>query len=203
MTFSEAANLEQVWWEQNISENSRSLIELPITDTIFTDGSSMGWGASSQFGKINGRQIDKERDLHIDNLELLAILINFESFKINFLRKHVKIMSDSAIAISHINNVGGSKSITYHEIAKKVWERAKMQGIWISAAHIPGQKNIDTDKIQTMAVIDLFATRANKKINRYISWKPDADSIFTDVFSVTQEKYFNYCFPLLASFVEY
>ena len=36
-----------------------------------------------------------------------------------------------------------------------------------------------------MAVIDLFATRANKKINRYISWKPDADSIFTDVFSVT------------------
>lgn len=47
MTFSEAANLEQVWWEQNISENSRSLIELPITDTIFTDGSSMGWGASS------------------------------------------------------------------------------------------------------------------------------------------------------------
>ena len=78
-----------------------------------------------------------------------------------------------------------------------------MQGIWISTAHIPGQKNIDTDKIQTMAVIDLFATRANKKINRYISWKPDADSIFTDVFSVTQEKYFNYCFPLLASFVEY
>lgn len=119
MTFSEAANLEQVWWEQNISENSRSLIELPITDTIFTDGSSMGWGASSQFGKINGRQIDKERDLHIDNLELLAILINFESFKINFLRKHVKIMSDSAIAISHINNAGCSKSITYHEIAKK------------------------------------------------------------------------------------
>ena len=28
-------------------------------------------------------------------------------------------MSDSAIAISHINNAGGSKSITYHEIAKK------------------------------------------------------------------------------------
>ena len=47
MTLSEAANLELVWWEQNISENSRLLIELPITDTIFTDGSRMGWGASS------------------------------------------------------------------------------------------------------------------------------------------------------------
>ena len=144
MTLAEEANLELVWSEQSISENSRSLIELPIIDTIFTDGSSMGWGPSSKFRKINGHQTDKERDLHIDNLELLAIVINFESFKINFLGKHVKIMSDSATAISYVNNVDGSKSITYYEIAKEIWERAKMQGIWISATHIPGQKNIDT-----------------------------------------------------------
>ena len=54
MTLSDAANLELVWWEQSISESSRSLIELPITNTIFTDASNMGWRASSQFGKING-----------------------------------------------------------------------------------------------------------------------------------------------------
>ena len=54
-------------------------------------------------------------------------------------------MSDCATAISYVNNVDGSKSITYYEIAKEIWERAKMQGIWISTAHIPGQKNIDTD----------------------------------------------------------
>ena len=46
MTLSEAANLELVWWEKNM-ENLRSLIELPITDTIFSDASNMGWGASS------------------------------------------------------------------------------------------------------------------------------------------------------------
>ena len=38
--------------------------------------------------------------------------------------------------------------------------------------------------------IDLFSTRANKKVNKYISWKPDTDSIATDAFSVTWEKYF-------------
>ena len=54
MTLSEAANLELVWWEQNISESSRPLIELPLTDTILTDASNMGWRTSSQFGKING-----------------------------------------------------------------------------------------------------------------------------------------------------
>ena len=48
-TLLEAANLELVWWEQNLSESSRSLTELPITDTIFADASNMSWGASSQF----------------------------------------------------------------------------------------------------------------------------------------------------------
>ena len=45
------------------------------------------------------------------------------------------------------------------------------------------------------ANIDLFATRANKKINKYISWKCDSDSIAIDAFSVTWEKCFNHCFP--------
>ena len=67
---SDAANLELVCWEQNISESSRSLIELPITDTIFTDASNMGWGASFQFGKINGQSTEEEKDRHINNLEL-------------------------------------------------------------------------------------------------------------------------------------
>ena len=46
-----------------------------------------------------------------------------------------------------------------------------------------------------LADIDLFATRANKKIKKYISWKPDTDSIAIDTFSVTREKYLDYCFP--------
>ena len=98
MTLLEAANLELVWWEQNISESSRSLIELPIADTIFTDASNMGWGTSSQFGKINGRWTDKEKDLHINNIKLLGFF--FVSLK--FLGKHVRIMSESATAVTYI-----------------------------------------------------------------------------------------------------
>ena len=43
--------------------------------------------------------------------------------------------------------------------------------------------------------IDIFATRASKKINKYISWNPDADSTDIEAFSVTWEKHFDYCFP--------
>ena len=146
MTLPDTANLQLVWWEQNISESSRSLIELPITDTKFTDASNMGWGASSQFGKINGQWTDEEKALHINNLELLSIFISLKSFKRIFLGKHVRIMSDSATAIAYVNNMGGSRSITPHKIATQIWEWAKLQGVWISAAHIPEQKNIEADK---------------------------------------------------------
>ena len=54
MCLSEAPNLRLVWWEQSISESSRSLIELPISNTTITDANNMGWGASSQFEDING-----------------------------------------------------------------------------------------------------------------------------------------------------
>ena len=76
----------------------------------------MGWGASSQFGKINGQWTDTEKDLHINNLELLAIFISLKLFKRNFLGKHVRIMNDSATASTYVNNMGGSRSITYHKL---------------------------------------------------------------------------------------
>ena len=31
-------------------------------------------------------------------------------------------------------------------LPKEIWEWAKMQGVWISAAHIPGQNNIEENK---------------------------------------------------------
>ena len=65
------------------------------------------------------KEKDKEKDLHINNFELLAIFISLKSFKRNFLGKHVRIMSDR-------NNMGGSRSITCHKIAKQIWEWAKM-----------------------------------------------------------------------------
>ena len=50
--------------------------------------------------------------------------------------------------------------------------------------------------------IDLLATRANKKVNKYILWKRDTDSISIDAFSEIWEKYFTVSL-LFASFGKY
>ena len=61
MTFSEAVNLEIAWWEQNMSESSRSLTELRITDTIFTDASNMVEELVPSLGKLMADGLTKER----------------------------------------------------------------------------------------------------------------------------------------------
>ena len=51
--------------------------------------------------------------------------------------------------------------------------------------------------------MNLLATTANKERNKYISWKPDVDSIATDAFSVTWENTLIIVSFVLVSFGEY
>ena len=111
----------------------------------------------------------------------------------------------------------GSRSIIFHKILKQIWKWSKMQGVWITAAHIPGQSNIEVDKklgnlkiqrsggslkkhflsLQSNLARQILTYLLPDQIKRLIntSWKPDADSISTDTFSATRENYFYYCFP--------
>ena len=46
-----------------------------------------------------------------------------------------------------------------------------------------------------MPDIDLFATRLNHKVNKYISWKPDPFAMAVDAFTVNWNGYTPYIFP--------
>jgi len=89
---------------------------------------------------------------------------------------------------------------------------------WISAAFIPGKHNCVADhfsrvfhvntewmlnpllfkKICDIAYtpeIDLFASRINKQIDKYVSWHPDPEAIAIDAFSLTWDHSTLYMFP--------
>ena len=42
---------------------------------------------------------------------------------------------------------------------------------------------------------DLFATRLNSKLPKYVSWKPDPGSVSIDDFSISWNYCYSYCFP--------
>ena len=165
-----------------------------------------------------GRWSDDEIHYHINVLELLAIELALKAFLKDFNKKHVRIFSDNTTAVTYINKQGSIKSLSYNEIAKKIWEFCIHNNTHISAAHIPGKHNILADlasrKFQDSAEwmlepkifdyvirqfgrpeIDMFASRLTKQIPIYASWLPDPESSFIDAFTINWNNIFIYAFP--------
>lgn len=92
-------------------------------------------------------------------------------------------------------------------IATEIWERCITTRNWLTAAHIPGLLNVDADEASRKfndrtewelhndtfdalceqwgrPDIDLFASRLNFKLERYVSWKPDPYALYIDAFTV-------------------
>jgi len=177
--------------------------------TIFTDASNEGWGASDNNITINGRWSEKEKEMHINEQELVAIKYAILSYlKSGIQPKHIKIMSDNATAISYINKYGGCKSKNCNIISSDIWGICIAYGVHISAAHIPGKHNVVADIAsrefrdsaewmlnpdvfrnicETLGTpeIDLFATRLNKQLPEYVSWLPDPGSQHIDAMSIS------------------
>lgn len=132
---------------------------------------------------------------------------------------HVRLMIDNTTAVAYINHMGGSKSVRCNQVARQIWDWAEINSVWVSAAHVPGVNNELADYYSrkqndakewalTKLIfdricdsfgspdIDLFASRTNRKIETYVSWYPDPESIATDAFTVDWGPYrLGYCFP--------
>ena len=109
-------------------------------------------------------------------------------------------MVDNSTAVFVINNMGTSHSIMLNTTALEIWEFCIMHKIKISAAHLPGSKNVIGDKesrklyhegewrlnpvcikiamskFNFQPEIDLFASRLNKQFNQYCSYRPDPEA---------------------------
>ena len=117
--------------------------------------------------------------------------------------------------------MGGTHSRECNTIAKDIWQWCIDKQIWLTAAHIPGTKNIAADRESRVfsdnkewmirpnifwkiadilgdSSIDLFAFRLNHQVSCYVSWKHDPGAAFIDAFSITWDKQLFYAFPLFS-----
>ena len=86
------ASKDIIWWTDNILGVIAFLHPTPEVDlTIFRDARNEGWSASTNDQTINGRWIESEKLLHINELELLAIKHAVSSFLPLFpITKHLR-----------------------------------------------------------------------------------------------------------------
>ena len=123
--------------------------------------------------------------------------------------------------LSVINNMCTCHSDKCNSIAVQIWEFYLLHNIiWLTAAHIPGSSNCITDKesrdfrsedtgwmvdptlvgkaldaLNFKPQIDLFASRLNRQLPIYCSFKPDPDAAHVDAFTLQWCDKHCYCFP--------
>ena len=221
MVLSALAKLDLHWWIDNI-QLSEKKISPPNPDIVLTtDASKQGWGAVRDHHTTGGRWSPVEAELHINELELKAVLFALRSLCNDVSNKHIRIMSDNTTTVCYINNMGGSKSRACYDIARRIWKLALERNNFLSSAHLPGKQNIVADResrvfndrtewmlhqgvFQKLSQlwgpfeVDLFASRLNKQISTYVSWKPDPGATAVDALSIVWIKKPFYAFPPFA-----
>ena len=217
VTLSQEAVANLDWWIGNVDLAKRMISHGDPSVTLETDASTEGWGA--YYGvSTGGRWTMEERKLHINCLELVAAFFGLKCFCEDLRDTHVRIMIDNTTAVSYINSMGGMKSQICDKVTKSIWLWCIERGIWISACHIPGKLNIKADKASRefndrtewmlhrevfLAVtlkfgvpdLDLFASRLNKQLPRFVSWQPDPDAEAVDAFMINWRNTYMYMFP--------
>ena len=219
MKLSPQSREDIAWWIGNITSAFKLINPGQPQHVVFSDASRSGWGEVYGEIKTGGHWSSAEDELHINVLELLAAFYISSSLCHNLKDTHIRMMIDNQTAIAYINNMGGRKT-TCNNITRRIWEWCIERNIWLTAAYVTSKDNFVADEqsridhnnsewelnndifkniidIWGSPEIDLFATRLNHKLDRYISWKPDPFSEGVDAFNVYWGDKFSYIFPPL------
>ena len=158
-----------------------------------------------------------EQDSHINIPELKACQLCLHTFCKNKDNTHVRMYMDSTTSCAYMNKFGGRTS-ELDTIAREIWFWCMERHIYLSAAHVPGKDNSEADAESRTEnddrewslnanifntihepfpglTVDLFASRLNNKLPKYVSRKPDPNAFATDAFSLTWDNNFYFMFP--------
>ena len=189
---------------------------------LFTDASNEGWGAHLGDFTASGLWSTQESALHINLLELKAVLLALKRFEQLCWNQTILVCSDNTTVVSYINKEGGMKSGSLCALLWRLLMWCNQRQIVLRARHIPGHLNVIADKlsrhgqvIQTewsllqevfdricrrwhKPEVDLFATRFNHKLPRFVSPVPDLLAWKVDALSVPWQNLDAYVFPPVA-----
>lgn len=218
VTISRDMKSELSWWVNNLDCAKCPISRVNPELIMFSDASERGWGCSCGNQTTGGRWTESESQDHINVLEMRAALFALKSFCSGVRNTHVKINIDNTTAIAYINHMGGTKSPECNKVAHEIWDWCIERNIWLSSVHIPGVENVEADhesrvfhdqtewmlngkvfsritKMWGNMDMDLFASRLNKQISPYASWRPDPGAICIDAFTFDWNNINFYAFP--------
>lgn len=205
------------WWMLHIASSPMPIVIGRADIQITTDASLSGWGAHTDDQATGGRWLPQEANSHINVLELQAVLLGLQSL-ITQSGVHVHVKTDNLTTLAYIRNMGGSKSPPCNDMAKNIWNWAEQKRVWLTVGYIPGKENVLADAFSRRFAdhlewqlndqifeqicdrwgtpdVDLFASRRNFKLKKYVAWHPEPEAWRVDAFTFEWKELFLYVFP--------
>ena len=133
------------WWEDLQNLMAGAPLHPHVHNTlVFTDASQKGWGAHFNQIVLSGLWSNKEAQLHINVLELKAVLLALKGFQEHLQGQSVLICSDNSTVVSYLNKEGGTHSIEMCALIWRILAFTNSRRIQIRARHVPGSLKCDS-----------------------------------------------------------
>ena len=219
LLLSKEAKLDIQWWIENISRSHNHISYGNTSITITTDASNKGWGAVSGTSSASGHWSLVEMSNHINVLELKAVNFGLRALLQDVFKAHIKVLSDNTTTVACIHKMGTTRSKDCNKVAQDIWNWVIAHENWLTASHIPGRVNTEADKESRKNLnrtewklnplifnsvmehfdlepeIDLFASRINFQIKKFVSYHHDPDSWAVNAFTLDWGSMKFYAFP--------
>ena len=210
------------WWISQMKDwNGKAIINAGPDIIISSDASKIGWGAALGSQKIQGQWTLEEKNIHINVLELKGGLFALRSFAQNLKNVHIHLKLDNRTAVAYIQKMGGTRSAQMLPTTQEIWQFCLDREIFLTAEYLPGSLNTeadwqsrnfqdssdwrlkvsvfkDVDRLLGPFDLDLFASRHNAQLPKYVSWRQDPFSVGVDAFQRNWKEEGLYMFPPFA-----
>ena len=142
--------------------------------------------------------------LHINCFEVKSALFALRSLCAGY-KKYIRWLSDNCATVACINKFGGTQE-KCNDVTREIWLWCIKMNNFVHAVHLPGSKNVEADeesridrreiewklypvffkavqtKLGVCDNVDLFASRVNNQLDRYVAWQPDPGTWQIDAF---------------------
>ena len=209
------------WWTVRDNVMSGVPFRAPKYEVqVFTDACTTGWGGCMDVSNVvKGVWNQKEKSLHINALEMLAVVYSLLHFQKQVCGKVVMVATDNSTVVSYLQREGGTRSKCLLELTLILFDWIQKNKITLQCRHVAGRLNVIADSLSRAGqvlptewtlskqiledvwrvwdkpMVDLFATRYTTRMPLFVSPVPDQQAMAVDALSLDWKGMYAYAFP--------
>ncbi|XP_070184091.1 uncharacterized protein [Littorina saxatilis] len=209
------------WLNHSWLHSSVTIQTPPSVMSLFTDASKTGWGAhvSPNGQEFAGTWSRAESKLHINLLEMEAVLRTLQCLAPSLTGTSITIHGDNQTCLSYLKKQGGTVSLSLSLKAEEILLWCWKRQITLSVRFVPGKLNAIADQLSRgkqvlptewtivhqalhkvwcrwlKPLLDLFATKYTTRLPMYVSPVHDDQAFKVDALAIPWEGLQAYAYP--------